>query len=78
MENTTKLASYYKHIDNGGIMIDIEQSNNEYKNIFIKMSTTYHGYPDVSSQLSLWAHGNDKETLTKIGMAFLEAANKIN
>lgn len=78
MENCTLLASYSKHIDNGGVNIDIFQSNDKYKNIFIETATAYFDYPSTSSTLSIWDATEGKDILTKIGVTFIEAANKLS
>lgn len=50
-----KVASYYKHIDNGGLYIDVtkEVFNNDPESPFelytIEFSSDYFGYPSVKS-----------------------------
>jgi len=70
------LSRFHKHIDNGGITIEIGQSDDEYKNPYILMETCYHGYPAVSARLDSWGDLSS-DNLRDIGLKFLEASAKI-
>ena len=66
-----KLASHHKHIDNGGVSVDI--SVDEYKNIAVKFNTSYFGYPNITSTVN-GSVQLGSEWLRKMSELFLEAA----
>jgi len=68
----TKIGNYNKHIDNGGIKIEINQD--QFKQISIEFSTQYFGYPSVSATL---AGCLTPEMLRNIGLMFIQAADKV-
>jgi hypothetical protein len=41
---------YHRHIDNGGITVEVSQTPDLYTSLSI--STSYHGYPNVLGSLS--------------------------
>jgi hypothetical protein len=74
-----KLAQFYHHIDNGGLLIRVLQSDDEYKNVTIEMEASYHGYPSVVSTMGVASPLSPKKTsdiLQEIGVMFFEAASK--
>lgn len=72
--SNTKIKELYSHIDNGGIEVEI--SHDEYKNISISFTTSYHGYPDIVSTLRLWGH-RGSAFLRDLGKLLIEAADTI-
>lgn len=71
-----KIAKFYKHIDNGGYGIQVLQTDDEYKNLTLEISSSYFGYPGVSAYLNTYGDMGAKE-LKEIGLMFIEAASKI-
>lgn len=75
-----KLNGYHKHIDNGGIDIEVHQSDDEYKNITVDIKTSYYGYPAVSCSLFMLGTDdmcNPKEVLRDIGLMLITASDKV-
>ncbi len=72
-----KIHSLHKHIDNGGISIEVHQTDDRYKNLYIVMETQYHGYPSVRAELHTWSNIDDAEFLKELGTMLIEAASKI-
>lgn len=60
MENSVDSYKKYIHIDNGGIEIDIQHT--EYQDFNIVLTTSYCGYPHLSSSL----HGLNFDQLEEI------------
>lgn len=67
------LATYNKHIDNGGISLIIEKG--EY-GITVSYSTQYFGYPSIKSIFEDFSYLMP-EDLIDIGNKFIEAAIKM-
>ena len=67
------------HIDNGGITIEVHQTDDELRNVSIKLNTSYFGYPDITSVLNLNGSlgSNQRDFLRSLGAMFIEAAGKI-
>jgi len=63
----------YKHVDNGGITVEIHQSDDEYKNLSIQMKTQYLGYPDISTTLNLWGYFQP-DFLKELGLMLIETS----
>jgi hypothetical protein len=73
-----KLESYYHHIDNGGISIDIFREDIGYP--IIKFATSYYGYPAISAELPIGPVLGQKissDILKEIGLMFIAASNKL-
>lgn len=70
-----KINSLYKHIDNGGVTVSVNQDDDE--NIHIEFDSTYFGYPNVSSVLCLGANlGTDY--LKELGHMLIDSAIMID
>lgn len=87
MSDNTKritLGRFYKHIDNGGPMISVEQStegdkNDDGSNLVyhhIKLSAGYHGNPWVESEINLGTEIS-AEDFQDIGLMFLDVASQL-
>lgn len=86
MSDNTKritLGRFYKHIDNGGPMISVEQStdgdtNDDGSDLVyhhIKLIAAYHGNPSVECELNLGTASS--EDFRDIGLMFLDVASKL-
>lgn len=71
----THLARFDKHIDNGGVSVSIDHTDDGLRQPIITMYTTYLDYPAVSSSLHGYGHLT-ADDLEAIGRTFLEAATK--
>lgn len=63
---------YHRHIDNGGITVEVSHAPDLYTSLSI--STSYHGYPNVLGSLQ----GLTKEDLREIGLMLLNFAADMN
>lgn len=72
-----KIHGLYKHIDNGGVKIEVHQTDDEHKQLYITLNTQYHGYPDISTVLHTWGNVNPQDFLRELGTMFIEAAGKL-
>ncbi len=69
-----RLASFYRHVDNGGISMLVNQDD-EF-NVTIDFTTQYFGYPWVTSILNLGSESSP-ELLEEIAFTLLTAANEV-
>lgn len=67
---------YHHHIDNGGISIEVRQSDDEYKNIELLIETSYFGYPSVAALIRDYGH-IDSKVIEEIGLFFIRSAGKL-
>lgn len=75
--NSKKIAGYHKHIDNGGLSIDLydsEPQNYEYVNPWLTFSESFFGYATGSVTLHRQI---TPETLREMGIFFMNAATKL-
>ena len=75
----SRIEHLHKHIDNGGVSVDIDyDSNNGFTNIIF--NTQYFGYPAVTSTLSTWGvmPEGDANFLKELGLMFLRASDKLS
>lgn len=73
-----KIGSIYKHIDNGGVSVEVHQTDDESKSLSIVFNTSYHGHPDITSSLNLWGGRlRSDEFLKELGVMFIEASKKV-
>lgn len=71
-----RIKHIHKHIDNGGVTVEVCQTDDKYKNLSVKFDTSYHGYPNISCELNLWGElGVD--FLKELGLMFIEASQKV-
>lgn len=67
-------GSFCKHIDNGGISIEVVPDKDaEFK---IKMDASYCSYPSVAVEIGSWGHLT-YDDLHEIGLMFLRAAEAV-
>ena len=77
---TQKLASFYHHIDNGGISLHLstevfENKGESFDVPRLSIDATYHGYPAVSASLS--GAELTPEVLREMAKTMSEAAAKL-
>jgi hypothetical protein len=72
------INTIHRHISNGGITVSVNQSDDEFKNISIEMTTQYLGHPSVTSILNFWGLENGTKFMSNIGSMLIQAAEKID
>ena len=73
---TMKIHGLHKHIDNGGISVEVHCDEDGYLSLI--MDASYFGYPSVKSGLYLkGVISNNQEFLQELGTMLIEAAAKI-
>ena len=73
-----RIEHLHKHIDNGGISVEVDYDPDKgYTNIIF--GTQYFGYPCVTSTLTTWGQAPEGEAafLKELGHMFLRASDKV-
>lgn len=48
-----KINGIHQHIDNGGVTVEVHQTDDVHRNLSVTLNTSYFGYPDITSVLHL-------------------------
>lgn len=71
-----QIKHFYQHIDNGGISVDVVRDPRD-GYLELHLTTSYFGYPDITSILRTWGLLDEVSFLRGLGTTLIEAAAKV-